>query len=80
MNAGFTAPSEKKPEPSRPRKAMRPNSLRKAQVMPPYNVDLTLSPSTYDDVHVPAHVSGADLSKSGSMDTRAATKKDMHRL
>lgn len=56
------------------RKYGRPNALRNAQVMPPYNVDLTLPPSVLDDIHVPAHISGADLSKSGPADADAATK------
>ena len=79
MNTSFNTPSEKMPEPSRPRKAMRPNSLRNAQVLPPHNVDLTLSPSTYDDIHVPADIAGADLSRNGS-DAHAKAKKDMHRM
>ncbi|MGO7565289.1 MgtC/SapB family protein, partial [Rhizobium johnstonii] len=28
-----------------------------------HNVDLTLTPGVYHDIHVPAHVTGADLSK-----------------
>jgi hypothetical protein len=48
--------------PSKPRKRARPNALGNAQVLPPHNVNLTLSPATHEDIHVPAHVSGADLS------------------
>ena len=65
---------DKKTEVTLPRKYGRPNALRNAQVMPPHNVDLTLPPSVLDDIHVPAHVSGADLSKSGPADADAATK------
>jgi hypothetical protein len=41
----------------------RPNSARPIQVMPPHNVELTLPPTIYDDLRVPAQVNGADLSK-----------------
>jgi hypothetical protein len=39
--------------------------MQKAQVLPPHHVDLTLTPGVYHDIHVPAHVTGADLSKGG---------------
>ncbi|WP_337268192.1 hypothetical protein [Oryzifoliimicrobium ureilyticus] len=41
------------------------NRIRTLQVMPPHHVDLPLAPTPVDDIHVPAHVSGADLSKGG---------------
>ncbi len=31
----------------------KPNALRNAQVMPPYRVDLTLMPSTFDQIITP---------------------------
>jgi hypothetical protein len=65
---------DKKTEVTLPRKYGRPNALRNAQVMPPHNVDLTLPPSVHDDIHVPAHVSGSDLSRTGPADADAATK------
>ena len=71
MNPTFTPHTERLPEPARQRKAMRPNSLRNAQVMPPHHVDLTLSPSTRDDIYVPAHISGADLSRAGPAGARS---------
>jgi len=46
-------------------KRARPNRMQKAQVLPPHQVDLTLPQSPVHDVHVPAHVSGSDLSKGG---------------
>ena len=80
MNPTFVPHTERLAEPPRLRKAMRPNSLRNAQVMPPYQVDLTLSPSTRDNVYVPAHVSGADLSREGPADADAKTKADLRRM
>ena len=46
-------------------KRARPNRMQKAQVLPPHQVDLTLPHGVFDDVHVPAHVTGGDLSKGG---------------
>ncbi|MBB3595440.1 hypothetical protein FHX08_005852 [Rhizobium sp. BK529] len=46
-------------------KRAKPNRMQKAQVLPPHHVDLTLTPDAIHDVHVPAHVSGSDLSKGG---------------
>lgn len=80
MNTNFNTPSEKMPEPARPRRTMRPNSLRNAQVMPPYNVDLTLSPSTFDDMHVPANISGGDMSKTTRVLASAHPETDMRRM
>ena len=54
---------DKKPAPAAHQKRTRSNTLRQAQVMPPHNVDLTLHPVTHEDIHVPAHVTGADLSR-----------------
>ena len=54
--------------PAKPRKRAKPNALRNAQVLPPHNVDLTLSPAPHDDIHVPAHVSGSDLSREAPAD------------
>jgi hypothetical protein len=59
--------------PNKPRKRARPNALRNAQVLPPHNVDLTLPPVTHEDIHVPAHVNGADLSRDAPADARAAS-------
>ncbi|WFU01094.1 hypothetical protein QA648_13175 [Rhizobium sp. CB3171] len=66
-------PKEAKPEPSR-QKRTRSNVLRQAQVLPPHNVDLTLQPATHEDVHVPAHVSGADLSREAPGDVNHGGK------
>jgi len=52
---------EPKPELTERQKKARSNTLRQAQVLPPHQVDLTLHPVTQEDVHVPAHVNGADL-------------------
>ena len=46
-----------------PRKFGRPNALRKAQVLPPHQVDLTLSSAPRDDLRVQATISGAVMSK-----------------
>jgi len=32
---------------------LKPNALRNVQVLPPYRVDLTLSPTTLDQIQVP---------------------------
>jgi hypothetical protein len=58
--------------PSRPRRRPRPNALRNAQVLPPHNVDLTLPPAAHEDVHVPAHVNGTDLSRDAPAEAGAA--------
>ncbi|MBB3289765.1 MULTISPECIES: hypothetical protein [Rhizobium] len=60
-------PSQK-PELTERQKKARPNTLRQAQVLPPHQVDLTLHPVTHEDVHVPAHVNGADLSREAPAD------------
>jgi hypothetical protein len=65
---------DKRAEATLPRRLGRPNALRNAQVMPPHTVDLTLPPSVLDDIRVPAHVSGGDLSKGGPSDADAATR------
>jgi hypothetical protein len=39
--------------------------MKTAQVMPPHQVDLTLTPGVHHDIHVPAHVTGGDLSREG---------------
>jgi hypothetical protein len=71
-------PAEKKPTaPIKGAKRARPNALRYAQVLPPHNVDLTLPPATHDDIHVPAHVSGADLSREAPADASEATKENI---
>lgn len=74
MNPTIVHQIDKKPDAVQPRKWGRPNALRNAQVMPPHHVDLTLPPSVLDDIHVPAHISGSDLSKGGPADADAATK------
>jgi hypothetical protein len=56
---------DKRTEASDRMKRARPNRMKKAQVMPPHQVDLSLAPGVLDDVHVPAHVSGGDLSRGG---------------
>ncbi|PZM10348.1 hypothetical protein [Rhizobium tubonense] len=66
---------EKKPAtPAGKQFRARPNSARPIQVMPPHNVELTLPPTVYDDIHVPAHVSGADLSHEAPADADAKAK------
>lgn len=79
MNPTYIPAAEKMPAPAGQRKAMRPNALRNAQVMPPHHVDLTLSPSTYDDVHLPAHMAGIDLTRRGPMDANAKAKAEIPR-
>lgn len=66
---------EQRPELTARQKRARPNSLRQAQVLPPHQVDLTLQPRAPDDVHVPAHVSGADLSREAPGDANHGGKK-----
>ena len=56
---------DKRTEASDRMKRAKPNRMRKAQVLPPHQVDLTLTPGPIHDIHVPAHVSGRDLSKGG---------------
>lgn len=63
MAPHFGHPSEKPATPAKSMKRSKPNSLRQAQVLPPHNVDLTLPPSMHEEMHVPAHVSGVDLSR-----------------
>jgi hypothetical protein len=65
---------EKKPPTPAGQIRGRPNSARPIQVMPPHNVDLTLSPTVYDDIHVPAHVSGVDLSREAPGNDGTRTK------
>ena len=48
---------------------------RQAQVLPPHQVDLTLHPVTQEDVHVPAHVNGADLSREAPADANHGNKR-----
>ncbi len=50
-------------QPKRPpsRKFGRANALRKAQVLPPHQVDLTLSPTGREDVRLPATISGMPM-------------------
>ncbi|MDL2405502.1 hypothetical protein PY650_07465 [Rhizobium calliandrae] len=69
---------EKKPEAPARHKRARPNVLRQAQVLPPHNVDLTLQPAAHEDVHVPAHVSGADLSREAPGDANHGGKHKGH--
>jgi hypothetical protein len=66
---------EKKPaKPAGRQMRARPNATRPIQVMPPHNVELTLPPTIYEDIHVPAHVTGSDLSKEAPGDVDAKTK------
>lgn len=66
---------EPKPELTERQKKARSNTLRQAQVMPPHQVDLTLHPVTHEDVHVPAHVNGADLSREAPADANHGNKR-----
>ena len=67
---------QKPPLTERQKKA-KSNTLRQAQVMPPHQVDLTLPQSPRHDVHVPAHMSGSDLSRGGpEIAADAAKAKD----
>ncbi len=66
---------EQKPELTERQKKARPNTLRQAQVLPPHQVDLTLHPVTHEDVHVPAHVNGADLSREAPADANHGHKR-----
>lgn len=65
---------EQKPELTERQKKARPNTLRQAQVLPPHQVDLTLHPVTHEEVHVPAHVNGADLSREAPADANHLQK------
>lgn len=64
-----------KPELTDRQKRARSNTLRQAQVLPPHQVDLTLHPVAHDDVHVPAHVNGTDLSREAPADVNHALKR-----
>ncbi|NTF43244.1 hypothetical protein [Rhizobium rhizogenes] len=66
---------EQKPELTERQKKAKSNTLRQAQVLPPHQVDLTLHPVTHDDVHVPAHVNGADLSREAPADANHKQKR-----
>ncbi len=75
MTPHFEHPSLKRPAtPVKNPKYARPNALRQAQVLPPHNVDLTLPPAAHEDIHVPAHITGVDLSKAAPGDADTATK------
>jgi hypothetical protein len=74
MTPHFGHPSQKPATPVKNAKRARPNALRQAQVLPPHNVDLTLPPMAHDDIHVPAHVTGVDLSKEAPADADRSTK------
>ncbi|MBB6483813.1 hypothetical protein [Rhizobium lusitanum] len=65
--------NQKPPLTERQKKA-RSNTLRQAQVLPPHQVDLTLHPVTHEDVHVPAHINGADLSREAPSDANHGHK------
>ncbi|MGA1803732.1 hypothetical protein [Rhizobium sp. HT1-10] len=56
------------------RKFGRPNDLRKAQVMPPHNVDLTLAPAANADMYVPADISGNSLARRHAGDAGVAPR------
>lgn len=76
MNPYTDRPVKKTPDTSAGRlRRGQPNALRHAQVLPPHSVDLTLPPSAHEDVHVPAHVSGNDLSREGPADGGGAKKR-----
>ncbi len=78
MTPHFGHPPQEKPaSPVKGAKRARPNALRHAQVLPPHQVDLTLPPAAHEDIHVPAHVSGADLSRESPADADAATKENI---
>jgi hypothetical protein len=62
MHTSTHVPDKRTQAAERMKKA-RPNRMKTAQVMPPHRVDLTLPPGPLHDVHVPAHVSGGDLSR-----------------
>lgn len=57
-------PDKRTQAPDRMKRA-KPNRMKTAQVMPPHQVDLTLTPGVHHDIHVPAHVTGGDLSREG---------------
>jgi hypothetical protein len=59
-------PDKRTQAPDRMKRA-KPNRMRNAQVMPPHHVDLTLTPGVHHDIHVPAHVTGGDLSREGPL-------------
>ncbi|APO76268.1 hypothetical protein AM571_CH03477 [Rhizobium etli 8C-3] len=58
-------PADKRADATDRMKRAKPNRMQKVQVLPPHHVDLTLPQTPMDDIHVPAHVTGGDLSKGG---------------
>jgi hypothetical protein len=70
-------PDKRTEAPDRMKRA-RPNRMRTAQVMPPHQVDLTLTPGVHHDIHVPAHVTGGDLSREGPLNSSDDMADDKH--
>lgn len=60
---------DKRTEMSERMKRARPNHMRQVQVLPPHNVELTLPSVVTEDIHVPAHMDGSDLSRGGPCGT-----------
>ncbi|PZM08957.1 hypothetical protein [Rhizobium tubonense] len=54
---GTVGPTDKKPAtPARSSTRAQPNALRNAQVLPPHNVDLTLEPTTLEQIRAPSNI------------------------
>ncbi|PKA41721.1 hypothetical protein N2599_14895 [Rhizobium sullae] len=77
MQASTHSP-DKRAEAADRMKRAKPNRMQKVQVLPPHHVDLTLPQTPMDDIHFPAHVTGADLSKGGP-DTAASKGRKQRR-
>jgi hypothetical protein len=53
-------PTDKRPAiPAQPSNRARPNALRNAQVLPPHNVDMTLAPTTLEQIRAPLVITEA---------------------
>jgi hypothetical protein len=57
--------------PAEPSSRFRPNALRNAQVLPPHSVDLTLSPTTLEQIRAPLPHTEAKEHETGKVGRRA---------
>jgi len=56
-NAGPIKPIDARPETkNKLNKRSKPNALRSAQVLPPHRVDLTLHPTTQEQMNIPPKI------------------------
>jgi hypothetical protein len=79
MSSNITHEIDRRKTASLPLKQPRSNAFRSVQVLPPHNVDLTLSPETLDEIHAPSHVSGANLAQEGPRDGNEAMRARLRR-